>query len=205
MKALTTLIASCVLVCLTMASAMGGPVDVKVMDAQGRLLRDAVVYLESPAAQAVVRPLKGAEIAQRNKTFMPAVTVVTTGTPVNFPNQDTVRHHVYSFSPIKPFEIKLYVGTPAKPVVFDKPGVAVLGCNIHDTMQAWTVVVDTPWFAKTDDKGHASLAEVPAGRYKLRVWHATIPVGQPPHEQALDVPDKDRMSLQVRLPDRGRP
>ncbi len=86
----------------------------------------------------------GAELGQRNKRFAPYVLPVQTGTAVSFPNFDTVRHHAYSFSPIRTFEIKPYVGTPVAPVVFDKPGTAVLGCNIHDRMAAYVHVVDTP-------------------------------------------------------------
>jgi hypothetical protein len=110
--------------------------------------------------------------------------VVQTGTPVQFPNHDTVRHHVYSFSPAKTFEIKLYVGTPAQPVVFDKPGTAVLGCNIHDQMVAWVHVVDTPWFALTR-QGAARIEDAPAGTYQLQVWHPRWPEGRAPHRQPL--------------------
>jgi hypothetical protein len=107
--------------------------------------------------------MPGVEIAQADKQFTPAVTVVTVGSAVSFPNRDTVRHHVYSFSPAKTFELKLYIGTPANPVVFDKPGIAVLGCNIHDTMAAWVVVVDTPHHGLTAASGRVRLADVPPG------------------------------------------
>lgn len=113
--------------------------------------------------------------------------IVTTGTAVTFPNRDMVRHHVYSFSPTKKFELKLFAGTPANPVVFDKSGIAVLGCNIHDNMAAWVVVVDTPFYARTDSLGLAGLADVPAGSYRLRVWHSRLPVGAPAADQALTV------------------
>ena len=113
-----------------------------------------MVWLESTDARAKVKPLPQAEIAQADKQFVPAVSVVTVGTPVSFPNRDTVRHHVYSFSDTRRFEIKLYVGTPEAPVVFDKPGIAVLGCNIHDQMAAWVVIVETPWYGRTDAQGN---------------------------------------------------
>ena len=100
--------------------------------------------LEPASGRLPVKPLGGVQIAQAKRQFSPRVTVVTVGTPVTFPNFDTVRHHVYSFSPVKTFELKLYAGVPNAPVVFDKPGIAVLGCNIHDQMAAWVVVVDTP-------------------------------------------------------------
>lgn len=171
----------------TQGPLAAAPVEVLVTDAAGRPLPGAVVFLESPAARAAVRPAPGVEIAQAGRQFMPAVSVVPVGTAVSFPNRDTVRHHVYSFSPVKPFEIKLYVGTPANPVLFDKPGVAVLGCNIHDHMVAWVVVVDTPHHGQTGPDGRLRLAEVPPGAYTLRSWHASLPVGAPATAQPLTV------------------
>lgn len=168
-------------------TASAGPLEVQVLDAGGRPLAGAVVFPQSPEARAAVRPAAGVEIAQVDKRFVPEVSVVPLGTPVDFPNRDSVRHHVYSFSPAKKFEIKLYVGSPAAPVVFDQPGVAVLGCNIHDQMAAWVVVVDTPWHARTDSQGRASWPQLPTGRYRLRTWHVGLPVGEPPADQPLQL------------------
>ncbi len=169
------------------AAAPMSPLDIRVTDAAGKPVSGAVVFLDSPQAREQVRPLAGAEVAQAERRFVPAVSVVTVGTSVTFPNLDTVRHHVYSFSPVKRFEIKLYVGTPTAPVVFDQPGIAVLGCNIHDQMAAWIVVVATPWFGRTDDAGRWAAASAPPGRYTLRAWHAGMPVGAAPLERALTV------------------
>lgn len=172
---------------LVPAGVLAAPVEVTVTNAAGKPVADAVVWVESAAARAAARPLAGVEIAQQGKAFIPEVAVVTQGTAVSFPNRDTVRHHVYSFSPAKRFEIKLYVGTPAAPVVFDRTGIAVLGCNIHDNMAAWVVIVDSPWFAKTDAQGRATLPEVPAGRHELRSWHPDFAVGAPALSQPLQV------------------
>jgi plastocyanin len=157
--------------------ASAATVQVQVQDASGASLAGAVVFLESPEAARAARPLAGAEMGQQGKAFVPDVLVVTRGTSVHFPNRDTVRHHVYSFSPIKKFELKLYAGTPANPVVFDKSGVAVLGCNIHDHMVGWVLVLDTPYFGTSAVSGVAKLDNVPAGSYTLRTWHARLPVG----------------------------
>jgi plastocyanin len=108
-----------------------------------------------------------AAVEQINRRFVPLVSVVQVGTPVQFPNRDEVRHHVYSFSPAKSFEIKLYAGTPVAPIAFDKPGEVVLGCNIHDQMIAYVYVVDTPWFGKTGKDGRVRLEGLPAGEYEL--------------------------------------
>lgn len=157
-----------------------GNVTLTVTDASGKPLADAVALLEPVGARPAVKPLPDAEIAQQQRQFIPRVTVITTGTRVNFPNFDTVRHHVYSFSSIKPFELKLYAGVPGTPVVFDKPGVAVIGCNIHDKMAGWIVVADTPWFARTEADGRGTLAAVPPGSYRLSVWHAALPAAPRP-------------------------
>ena len=168
-------------------AADAGALEVRVSDATGKPLVGAVVFLESREARAAVKPAATVEVAQVGRQFTPQVTVVPVGTPVTFPNRDTVRHHVYSFSPVKKFEIRLYVGTPTAPVVFDQPGIAVLGCNIHDSMAAWVVIVDTPWYGQTGADGKQAFAQVPSGNYRLRVWHASLPAGAPAHEQALKI------------------
>jgi plastocyanin len=176
-------------------AAAAGTVQVTVQDSAGKPLTGAVVFLESREARALAKPVDGAEIAQRAKRFEPEVTVVTVGSSVTFPNQDTVRHHVYSFSPVKTFELKLYIGTPANPVVFDKPGIAVLGCNIHDQMAAWVVIVETPYFGRSAANGQVALAHVPAGSYRLRVWHPGLAVGAPAADQALTVGAADQATV----------
>src|SRR6185369_4397725 len=111
-----------------------------------------------------------AVIDQIGKQFVPHVLVVPVGTAVSFPNRDQIRHHVYSFSPAKTFEIPLYAGQPERLIDFDRPGEVVLGCNIHDWMKAYVFVVDTPYFAVTDAAGLAAIA-LPAGDYRVEVWH----------------------------------
>ena len=178
--------------CLSLGVGTSGAasLQVTVVDEQGRPVPGAVVFLDSPQASKVVRPMAQVDMAQQNKRFVPDVLLVTRGTPVAFPNRDTVRHHVYSFSPTKRFELKLYVGTPAQPVVFDQPGVAVLGCNIHDQMIAWVVVVDTPYRAQADADGRVVLDNVPPDAYQLRLWHQRLPVGASAQAQALSMTDK---------------
>ena len=184
---------------LATTSAQAAALDVLVSDGSGKPLAGAVVFVESAAAKAAVRPGAAVEIAQVNRQFSPAVAVVPVGTAVSFPNRDTVRHHLYSFSPTKKFEIKLYVGTPTAPVVFDVPGVAVLGCNIHDNMAAWVVVVETNHFGLTDADGKLSLAQLPAGHYRLRTWHPSLPPGAAAQDQALAVATSGSTQAAVRL------
>ena len=184
--------AGLLLVCF--GAAMAASVQVLVQDKAGRPLQDAIVFLESAdasRARLAGKSLTGIEIQQVNRQFEPRVVVVPQGTAIQFPNRDNVRHHVYSFSAAKNFELKLYSGTPANPVVFDKSGVAVLGCNIHDHMVAWVVVVDTPYYGKSAAAGRVTLPQVPPGAYRLRVWHADLPVGAPALDRALAVDAAD--------------
>lgn len=122
---------------------------------------------------------------------MPLMTVIQTGSEISFPNNDTVRHHVYSFSATKPFELKLYSGTPGTPVLFDKPGTVILGCNIHDQMVSYIQVVNTPHFGKTDEAGKVRIGELPAGKYRLRAWHYQLPTSAPATETEVSVARAD--------------
>ena len=167
--------------------AHAGALNIAFTDATGAPLVDAVALLEPAGGKVAVKPMADAEISQAKRQFAPRVTLITTGTRVSFPNFDTVRHHVYSFSPIKTFELKLYTGVPGVPVVFDKPGVAVLGCNIHDNMSAWVVVADTPWSARSAVGGRARIEGVPPGTYKLRLWHPGLPLNIEPAPVALTI------------------
>lgn len=188
-----------ILLCLLALPLRAGTLVVDVLQGTGRPLADAVVFLESPQARRQVRPLDKAEMGQAGKQFMPQVLVVTTGTAVDFPNRDTVRHHVYSFSPVKKFELKLYIGTPTQPVLFDQPGIAVLGCNIHDQMVGWIVIVDTPYFGRTAEQGRVVLDKLPPGNYRLRSWHAGLPVGASALDQAVTVPAEGQLAVTVRM------
>ena len=154
---------------LSSLAAQAVPVTVQLRGPGGQPLADAAVAVEVKGRTGKTSTTK-AEMGQRDRQFTPQLLVVQTGTAVNFPNFDTVRHHVYSFSPIKVIDIKLYSGTPAEPIVFDKPGVATLGCNIHDRMSAHIVVVDTPTFGRTDEKGQVAF-DLPAGEHVVRAWH----------------------------------
>jgi plastocyanin len=161
-----------------LGEAVAGSLTVHVVDQTNKGIVDAVVY-----AIPTTLPKKApapAEIAQVNRAFSPIVTVVQTGASVSFPNRDSVRHQVYSFSPAKTFELKLYAGVPAEPIIFDKPGLVAIGCNIHDGMVAYVLVVDTPYFGKTIAGGDARIVGLPPGDYKVSVWHPKMPVETPP-------------------------
>lgn len=163
------------LLLVPLAAGAAGPATFQLKDAKGQPVPDAVVSLvplDAPVPSTA--PGQPLEIVQRGQEFLPYVTPLLVGTAVNFPNRDTVQHHVYSLSKPKKFELPLYAGEAKAPVVFDVPGVVALGCNIHDWMSAYIVVLATPWFAKTGTDGSASIAAVPAGRYRADIWHPRL-------------------------------
>ncbi|HKA58655.1 MAG TPA: methylamine utilization protein [Gemmatimonadales bacterium] len=151
--------------------AAGNSISASVRDSAGGPVVDAVVYASPTGGAAQGRPPRNAVIEQTDRDFIPFVTVIQVGSAISFPNRDPLKHQIYSFSPAKPFEIKLYSGKTPPPIVFDKPGVVALGCNIHDWMEAYVFVVETPHFAKADKNGAATITDLPAGRYRVQVWH----------------------------------
>jgi len=171
---------------------VAGTLDIRVQDARGSILRDAVVYAV-PEGRSLPLARKTAVMDQKNRMFIPHVLPVQTGTAVRFPNSDDIRHHVYSFSPAKPFQLPLYKGTPAKPVVFDKAGVVTLGCNIHDQMSAFIIVVDTPYFERTGGDGHATLRDVEPGKYVVHVWYPEM--RDEPQPQSITIAGGERVDV----------
>jgi plastocyanin len=147
--------------------------SVTVADARGKPVAQAVV---------LVRPINGSrapapattQIVQQFQSFTPSVLPIAVGTTVQFPNLDRMRHHVYSFSPTHTFEIRLYSGEETPQVRFEQAGVVTLGCNIHDWMQGFIYVTDAPYFGATDAAGAVMLRDVPAGEYRVSVWHPQI-------------------------------
>lgn len=159
--------------------ATAGELTVMVTNAAGQPVKDAVVMVYPRAgAQGPVRFSWPYVMNQRNMQFDPFVLIVPVGATVSFPNRDPFRHHVYSFSAPKPFELKLYGHDETRTVKFDKPGVVALGCNIHDNMTAFIRVVDTPYAARTDGSGAAVIDDVPDGAATVRVWHPYIKGGR---------------------------
>jgi plastocyanin len=166
------------IVLLTLPAFAAAPTDTDVRavikDAKGEAVPDAVISLYSLEGAALPPPsAEPVEIVQRDQEYIPYVTVVRAGTQVIFPNEDTIQHHIYSLSKAKRFEKPLYAPGAREAIVFDQPGIVTLGCNIHDWMVAYVVVLPTAYFAKTDANGVAALP-VPAGRYRIEVWHPRL-------------------------------
>ncbi len=156
-------------------SAWANGVQVIVKDNKGAPVADAVVSLVPLDAAPTVAPAPTpAVIAQSGQEFEPFVTTIVVGSSVSFPNRDKIDHQVYSLSKTKPFEIPLYSAGAGQTLIFDKPGIVALGCNIHDWMSAYIVVLATPYFQKTPAAGAAAFPTLPPGRYRLEVWHPRL-------------------------------
>lgn len=174
--------------------------EVFVKDERGKPLSDVVVSLTRVGATASSPLQASAVMDQQNRSFVPLVLPVSAGTSVTFPNRDNIRHHVYSFSPAKRFELPLYMGTPAAPVVFDKPGVVVLGCNIHDWMVGYIYVSATPHFAKTAEDGKVRLADVALGAYEARAWHPRMRADPEKTGKRITIAEGDTGRLEFVVP-----
>ena len=171
---------------LAAAPACAGDLGVFVHTAAGTPIADAVVTVQPASPRP--RPAKFAQplrVAQHDQQFQPFVLVVPVGAEVAFPNEDQVRHQVYSFSPAKTFELRLYGRDESRAIKFDKPGVVALGCNIHDSMSAFVKVVDAPYAVKTDASGRVTVKDLPAGDAVVKVWHPYLKA--PGNEVRLEV------------------
>lgn len=162
-----------ILAAVASVAVHAAPVAITVRGADGGPLAGAVVTVESPRFAAPV-PRAGYAIEQRDIAFQPHVLIVPVGATVAFPNRDRVRHHVYSFSRPKRFDLKLYGREDTRSITFDQPGIVALGCNIHDSMSGFVAIVTTPYAAQTGADGTFRIAGVPAGPAVVRVWHPSI-------------------------------
>ena len=129
---------------------------------------EAVITLEGDKKSM---PMQKAAVDQRSKAFVPHVSVITRGTTVQFPNNDTIFHNVFAYYQAKKFDLGMYPRGAVKAVTFDKPGLVALLCNVHSDMSAYIMVVDTPYYAVADKQGHFHIPNVPAGNYTVHVWH----------------------------------
>ena len=177
-----------------------------VKDQNGEPVADAVVVAvpRSGPPPRVARPVRDT-VDQIDKEFVPYVKAVVVGAAVFFPNKDNIRHHVYSFSPAKTFELPLYSGTPANPVVFDRPGIVPIGCNIHDWMLAYIYVADSPYFATTARPGRVTLDSLPPGTYAVRVWHPRMEGTEEATVRSITIATSQEVAWQLTLRPELRP
>jgi plastocyanin len=192
------------------AGSIKGTVNVRGL----RSPADVLVYI--PKASAAPVDLSEAEFImdQRNLAFIPHVLLVPVGSPVQFPNNDKVAHNVFSLSRTKTFNLGSYGPGESKTVLFDKPGVVELRCDIHAEMSAYILVMENPYWGLTDDKGHfkipdqeylsehgiKGIKDLPPGRYVVKTWNEKLKT----QESTVEVPKDGEVTLQLDLT-RGAP
>jgi plastocyanin len=189
------------------AACPAGELTISIIDPLGSGVTDVVVTAAPVDEHRAAAAPATAVMDQRDLAFVPRILVVAVGTSVEFPNNDSVSHQVYSFSPTKRFQLPLYKGERHPPVTFEHEGLVVLGCNIHDEMVGYVYVTDAPFFGKTDAFGTLRLQNLPAGDYRVTVWSPLIADPSPTLTRTLHVDTHeitaDRVQLTRRL--RARP
>jgi plastocyanin len=178
-------------------------VDVNITSTDGHPTASAVVELFPADNGAAILPSHLSDeaiIDQRDETFIPLVSLIRRGGHVVFTNNDHTMHQVYSFSPIKQFAFEVDRGQKSAPVLFDKPGIAAIGCNIHDQMITYVYVAETPWAAAADANGHIQITQVPPGKYRVSIWDPKLKPGYHPETISLNVTrDGAKLSLSIPL------
>ncbi len=192
-------VTGCTLLVMPRLAEAAGELSVTVSSATGAAVAGVVIIAEPLKSGARPRAGQKAVMDQRNLMFVPEVLIVQTGTAVDFPNSDQVRHQVYSFSGAKKFELALYAGRPQAPVIFDRAGLVTLGCNIHDNMLGYIWVTDSPWYGQSDASGRLQLHDLPPGDYTVRIWHALLDESGPQLEQRITVPDNQATAASFSL------
>jgi plastocyanin len=197
------------LLCAALCSSglLAAELQVVLQDADGKPLSDAVVWVSpGPAVASNVTTPVTALMDQQKRAFVPYVLAVQRGTKVTFPNSDPINHHVYSFSPAKRFELRLHHrGEAAQEVLFDQAGLVTLGCNVHDWMLGFILVLDSPWFSQTDASGRARLQYAPGSGQQLNLWHPQIAEAEANLSRPLPTQGMARINLTQPLKRDPRP
>ena len=170
---------------------------VLIQNEQQAPMENVVVVIEPQGIDLLASDGKFAQVDQVNREFVPHVQLVQTNTEVSFPNFDDIRHHVYSFSEAKRFELPLYKGTPSEPVLFDQSGIVTLACNIHDHMLGYLYVTDSPWHALTDASGLVSINLPEAEQYIVRAWYPGLGADNLGYEELVSVDQLGRVSINL--------
>ena len=167
--------------------AVAGQIEVLVVDPDGQPVPEVAVFIKPAGISAASdRAPAPAVMDQRDVRFVPHILIVEKGAEVEFPNSDVIAHHVYSFSRPNNFVLPLYKGTPPNPVHFMHDGIVTLGCNIHDGMLGYVVVVDTDVFGMTDARGAVSLSvDDRASSYEINIWSPRIRESSGPLAQSI--------------------
>ncbi len=195
----TQITLSCVIASAGTGSCSAGELAVNVTDRLGHGVSGVVVTATTAEARGFKPAQTPAVMDQRDLEFAPNVLVVATGTSVEFPNNDSVSHQVYSFSAAKKFQLPLYKGVRHPPVTFEREGLVVLGCNIHDAMVGYIYVTDAPFFGQTDANGMLRLQNLKGGEYRVSLWSPFVADSSETLSRTVHVDDHDVTSSRIQL------
>lgn len=158
-------------------------------------LPEVVIFIEKIEGAKFNPPIKPVVLDQKDMTFIPHILPILVGSTVEFPNSDVIRHSVFSPSNLKKFDFGTYSSGTKKTLVFDKVGVIPLLCHVHPEMSAFIIVLETPYFSVSDQNGNYMIANLPAGKYKIKTWHEWAK----PKEQNITISDKQDLILNFNL------
>ena len=190
------------------AAEIGQParLNVGVTDRDGQPVGDVVIYATKNGVDDVQRPHPiTAVMDQIDTNFVPHILIAQAGALIEFPNSDTISHHVYSFSEARPLELPLYKGTTHPALLFDVPGLVILGCNIHDDMLGYIIVVDTPYFSKSNVDGQAELVGLAPGDYSIHVWTPRLRENSLPPALHIVLIDAEERQISVQFTEKLLP
>jgi len=179
--------------------AVGGDLQVRFKDNDGAPILDAVVEIITPSLPLPEDWDYTGIMDQVDKEFIDNVVITVAGSYITFPNSDDIQHHVYSFSDNKSFELPLYSGNDADPVLFDVPGVAVVGCNIHDWMLGYIYVSKSHLVTKSDENGLAVIEGLAGGDYQLQIWHERARRSEQFSTFDVNIPSTGAATIEIEL------
>ncbi len=162
---------------------------VKVLGGKG--LENVVVYIERVEGKTFSPPAKPVILDQVRMTFVPHILPILAGTTIDFPNSDSTRHNVFSPSKLMKFNLGTYPAGVTKKLVFDKPGVITILCNVHPEMSGFILVLQNPYYAMPDRRGVYTISEVPPGKHRLIAWHERLR----PKIKEIEAPERGQITV----------
>jgi len=166
-------------------------ITIQVVDTQAMPVDGMVVYLTPDNQKAMPTNYSTLVVTQKNKSFAPYVAVTQKDQSIAFDNQDNITHHIYSVSGGNRFDFKIKAGHSKSTQQLNHAEEIAMGCNIHDWMSGYVLVVDTPYYSQTNDKGFAIINVDLVGRYTLSVWHPQLDVKGYKIEQMITIENND--------------
>lgn len=184
------------ILCTVTGTLAGGEINGVITSRWLDNLEGILVFIEHVDSALVLKQEhQRPKVDQKNLEFIPHILPIVVGTTVDFRNSDTVNHNVFSPSKTRKFDLGSYPPGEYKSITFDEPGKVVLLCNVHPEMSAFVIVLENPLFALSDDRGHYTITDVPAGRYRLTTWHRNLEKAS----RQIAVPDSGSIEMNFQL------